>query len=340
MTCHIVAELSANHRGTLKNALALVEAAAAAGAHAVKLQTWKPGTMVLDRALVLRDGPWVGRNLSELYEEAHTPWEWHAPIFQHARALGIEAFSSAFDAESVKMLESQGCPRYKVASFEIVDLPLIRTIAATKKPIILSTGMATKEEIDFAVEAARSEGARDITLLKCTSAYPADGSSANLATMRSMALEWSVHVGLSDHTQGVGVAIAAAALGASMVEKHFTLDRAAGGLDAAFSIEPRELELLVRETARVTKAMGAAHHYGASEHEKPQLELRRSLYFVEDMPAGAFIGEQHVRSARPAKGISPRFLVRLLGSKLKVGVRAGQPVDWELVERRQPAGIA
>lgn len=336
MTCRIVAELSCNHEGQLERALAMVDAVAAAGAHAVKLQTWKPGSMVLDRTLVLRNGPWVGMNLAELYERAHTPWAWHRPIFERARERGIEGFSSAFDVDSVAMLEDLACPRYKVASFEIVDLPLIKAIAATKKPIIISTGMATSAEVDMAVEAARDAGARDITLMKCTSAYPADGSSANLATMRTMGIQWRVKVGLSDHTPGVGVAIAAAALGADMIEKHFTLWKAEGGLDANFSIEAPELKVLVEEAARVEKAMGSAQHYGATEHEKPQLELRRSLYFAEDLPPGAYIGEHHVVSARPARGISPRLYWRILGSKVKVGVHRGQPVSLELLELRNP----
>jgi N-acetylneuraminate synthase len=340
MTCRIIAELSCNHSGSIDRALQLVDAVAAAGAHGVKLQTWKPGTMVLDRSLVLRDGPWVGHNLTELYDKAHTPWEWHKPIFDHARMRGIEAFSSAFDRESVRFLESIGCPRYKVASFEMVDLQLIRACAATKKPVIISTGMATKEEIAFAVEAAHEAGAKDVTLLKCTSAYPADGSSANLATMRSMASTFSVKVGLSDHTPGVGVAIAAAALGAEMIEKHFTLWRAEGGLDANFSIEASELKTLVEEARRVEKAMGEAHHYGPTEHERPQLELRRSLYFAADLPPGTFLGDEHIASARPARGISPRFARRVLGAKLLVGVHRGQPVSWEVLAPRQPAGVA
>ena len=333
-----MAELSANHNGSLARALALVSAAARAGAHAVKLQTWEPGTMVLDPSIVLREGPWVGRNLAQLYEQAHTPWQWHRPIFEHARMLGIECFSSAFDLPSLQLLESLDCPRYKVASFEIVDLPLIRALAATKKPLIISTGMATKEDISFAVDAARGAGARDLTLMKCTSAYPADGSSANLSTMRTMEAEWSVKVGLSDHTPGIGVALAAAALGAGMIEKHFTLSRADGGLDAAFSIEPDELALLVREASGVEKALGLGYQHGPTAHEMPQLELRRSLYFAKDMPAGAYIGEAGIRSARPARGISPRFARRVLGARLLVGVHRGQPVTWEVMERRQPAG--
>lgn len=340
MTCRIVAELSCNHDGKLERALALVDAVADAGAHAVKLQTWTPGTMVLDHTIVLRTGPWVGHNLAELYEKAHTPWEWHLPIFKRARERGIEAFSSAFDADSVRFLESINCPRYKVASFELVDLPLIKAIAATKKPMIMSTGMATPAEIDMAMDAAHDAGARDITLMKCTSAYPADGSSANLATMRSMATRWAVKVGLSDHTPGVGVAIAAAALGADMIEKHFTLWRAEGGFDAPFSIDAPELKLLVEEAARVEKAMGAPDRIGPTEHEKPQLELRRSLYFAQDMKPGEYVGEQHIATARPARGISPRLYWRVLGARVLVGVHRGQPVSLDCLELRKPAFMA
>lgn len=339
MSCRIVAELSCNHSGNLDRALALVDAAAEAGAHGVKIQLWQPGTMVLDRSFVLRTGPWVGMNLAELYERANTPAAWVGPIFQRARERGIEAFASVFDQASIETLEVMKCPRYKVASFELVDLPLIRAICATKKPIILSTGMATKEEISVAVEAARDAGARDITLLKCTSAYPADGSSANLATMKSMAQTWPVNVGLSDHTPGIGVAVAAAAMGAVMIEKHFTLWKAEGGLDAPFSIEAPELALLVKEARRVERAMGDPFVHGPTEHEKPQLELRRSLYFATDLAPGAFIGGHNIATARPALGISPRFYNRILGAKMLVGVRRGQPVSWEVLERRNPIGV-
>lgn len=337
MPCRVVAELSANHNGSLDTALKLVEAVAAAGAWAVKLQTWEPGTMVLDRSIVLRDGPWVGTNLAELYERAHTPWPWHHPIFQRARELGLEVFSSVFDVESLDFLERLGCSRYKVASFEAVDLQLIRAIAKTKKPMIISTGMASKDEIEWAVCAAREEGSRDITLLKCTSAYPADGSSANLATMRTMAVQWSVEVGLSDHTQGIGVAVVAAAMGASMIEKHVTLDRAAGGLDAAFSLEPAELARLVAEVKAVEKSIGVGAAYGASEHEQPQVALRRSLYFAEDIPAGTYLGERHIKTARPALGLPPRYYRRVLGARLLSDVRAGAPVTWPVMELRKAA---
>lgn len=327
----IVAELSANHNGQLARALEIVDVVKAAGAHAVKLQTWSPDAMVLDRGLVLRAGPWAGRNLAELYTQAHMPWDWQRAVFSHCRSIGLECFSSAFDHESLDFLESLGCPRYKVASFEIVDLPLIKAIASTKKPIIISTGMATHVEIEEAVQAANEGGCRSITLLKCTSAYPADGSAANLRSIRYLIDRFKAdEAGLSDHTPGIGVAIVAVALGATMIEKHVTMRRAEGGLDAGFSIEPHELATLVQEAARVPRCIGTVA-FGPTEHEKPQIELRRSLYIAQDAPAGSYVSEDLVRTARPAKGLAPRYLGRLLGKKLTQDVRRGMPMTWDLV---------
>jgi pseudaminic acid synthase len=335
----IVAELSANHNGSFERALKIVQAVKDAGASAIKLQTWSPDKMVLDPTIVLRDGPWVGTNLAELYRKAHMPWESQRTIFAYAKTIGLECFSSVFDEESLGFLEGLGCPRYKIASFEIVDLPLIEAVASTKKPMIISTGMADIGEIEQAVEVAQRVGCRDLTLLKCTSAYPADGSAANLRSMHYLRERFHVDVGLSDHTPGIGVAITAIAWGARMIEKHVTLSRADGGLDAAFSIEPAELATLVRESTTVEKCLGQVV-FGASEHERPQLELRRSLYFTQDTPAGTYLGEEHVRSARPAKGVSPRLYRRVLGSRLTRDVRAGQAVQWEVLETQKPAGIA
>jgi N-acetylneuraminate synthase len=329
----VVAELSCNHQGTLERAHELVHAAALAGAHAIKLQTWTSDTMVLDRAVVLESGPWAGHNLSQLYAEAHTPWEWHRPLFEAARAHGMEAFSSVFDLDALELLEGLECPRYKIASFELVDIPLIRAVAKTGKPIILSTGMATRPEVQDAVEAARDGGARDITLLQCTSAYPATGADANLRTMRDF-LSLGCQIGLSDHTPGIGVALVAAAWGATMIEKHFTLSRAAGGLDAAFSLEPDELAALVREIPNVVNCLGKME-YGPKPSEIAQRDLRRSLYFAKDMRAGAYVGKEHVVTARPALGLPPRFYGTVLGSKLLVDVRAGQRVTWEELEKRE-----
>lgn len=326
----IVCELSANHNGSLERALQLVEACAAAGADAVKLQAWTAGTMVIDADYVPRDGPWAGRNLAELYEQARTPWEWWLPIFQRAHALGIEAFASVFDLRALAILDRLGCPRYKVASFEIVDLPLIKAIAQTGKPVILSTGMASREEIARAVFTAQAAGCKDLTLLRCTSAYPATAAHANLVSMRAYTANWGVKAGVSDHTLGIGVAIAAAAMGAIMIEKHVTLSRADGGLDAAFSIEPNELAQLVSETRNAAEAVGAVS-YGFGEHERPQVALRRSLYFARELPTGAVISEADLCTARPAEGLAPRYAAGLVGCSVRAPVRRGQPVTWEVI---------
>jgi len=266
----IVAELSCNHQGSLDRALALVDAVVDAGADAIKLQTWTPGSMVQDHTYVMRTGPWRGRNLANLYHEAHTPWEWHPVIFDYAQKQGIEAFSTPFDVGALEFLESLNCPRYKVASFSLINLPLIRAIAETRTPIILSTGMATEEEINAAIDAS---GYNDLTLLKCTSAYPADASDANLATMQDMAAFYG-NSGLSDHTPGIGVAVAAAALGATVIEKHLTLLRADGGPDAAFSMEPDEFKQMVTACRQAAAAIGTVR-YGPTEAELPMLEVRR-----------------------------------------------------------------
>jgi len=329
---YIVAELSANHEGSLERAIATVQACAAAGVNAVKLQTWAPGKMVLDTRYVLEDGPWRGSNLAELYERAHTPWDWHRPLFEAARALGVEAFSTAFDVEALQFLEELECPRYKVASFELVDTPLITAIARTGKPIIISTGMADEPEIREAVQAARAGGAQDITLLKCTSSYPAPPETANLAAMRGLGGRFDCRYGLSDHTEGMGVAITAAAMGAQMIEKHVKLD-AAGGLDDAFSLQVDALATMVRECRAVTQAIGR-DVTGPVDEEAPQRRLRRSLYFAKSLRAGETVVPGDVRSARPAEGIAPRFIGQVLGATLLKDAPAGTPVTWEHVVRR------
>ena len=275
MTPFIVAELSCNHGGSLDRALELVRAAADAGANAVKLQTWTPGTMVSDHAAVMETGPWAGQNLAKLYEEAHTPWHWHKPIFDYAQSRGIEAFSTPFDVGALEFLETLGCPRYKIASFEIIDLDLIKSVAATGKPLIMSTGMATRKEIALATVAAYSQKCRDLTLLKCTSAYPASAEDANLATMQALARGYPwCGVGLSDHTRGIGVAVGAAALGATVIEKHLTLLRADGGPDAAFSMEPDEFEDMVIACRQAAAAIGRVY-FGPTIAEMPMVEVRR-----------------------------------------------------------------
>lgn len=331
----VVAELSANHGGSLERALKLVDAAAGAGAHAVKIQTWAKDLMVLDRAHVLERGPWAGRNLADLYAEAHTPWEWHAPIFERATAAGIQAFTSVFDIESLMFLEANfTLPAYKVASFELIDLQLIRAIAKTGKPVILSTGMASRVEIEDAVKAAADTGCRDLTVLRCTSAYPATAEHANLRTMqhmgRTMLVGMGVRIGLSDHTPGIGVAIAAAALGARMIEKHLKLADGSG-LDEAFSCTPITLATLCQAVQEAARAPGEMV-YGPTIGEATQLDLRRSLYLAQAVRAGEALTLWHFRTARPALGLHPRFLGRLLNRHALVDAPAGAPVTWGLIE--------
>jgi pseudaminic acid synthase len=328
----VVAELSANHGGSLAKALELVDAAASAGAHAVKIQTWHKDLMVLAKGLVLERGPWAGRNLAELYDEAHTPWDWHGPIFERARARGMEPLTSVFDLESLMFLEAEhALPAYKVASFELIDLQLIRAIAKTGKPMILSTGMASRVEVQEAVQAAQVAGrGTDITVLRCTSAYPASAQHANLRTMQHMASSLGVRVGLSDHTQGTGVAIAAAALGARMIEKHLKLE-AGSGLDDAFSCTPDTLAQICSAVQDAAAAPGEVS-YGPTIGEAPQLELRRSLYLTKTVSQGDILSLWHFRTARPALGLHPRFLGRLIGRAALYGQPGGTPVTWGLVE--------
>lgn len=335
---YIVAELSANHDGSLERALATIDACAAAGVNAVKFQTWSPGKMVLDPRYVIEAGPWKGMNLAGLYERAHTPWEWHRDLFDRARGQGIEAFSTAFDLESLTFLEELECPRYKIASFELVDLPLITAAAKTGKPLILSTGMAAEPEIREAMLAARAGGAKDVTLLKCTSAYPANPEQVNLAAMAGLAHRHDARSGLSDHTQGIGVAIAAAAMGAGMIEKHVKLS-AGDGLDDAFSITAEALRTMVTECRRVAKVRGE-DVTGPSEEEEPQRLLRRSLYFARSLKAGDRVGYGDVRSARPALGLAPRFLGQVMGATLLKDAAAGTAVTWDYVQAPSLAEVA
>ena len=335
---YVVAEMSGNHNHSLERAFAIVEAAARAGASAIKLQTYTADTMTLDvdRGAFRIEDPnslWAGHTLYKLYEQAYTPWEWHKPIFERARALGITAFSSPFDATAVDFLESLDAPAYKIASFENTDLPLIRRAAKTGKPVIISTGMATIEEIEEAVTAAREAGCRDLVLLKCTSAYPSEPESANLATIATLRERFGVEAGLSDHTMGVGVAVAAVALGATFIEKHFTLRRADGGVDSAFSMEPEELQRLVEECGRAARAVGAIA-FGASEQERQSLLHRRSLYVVRDMePGEAFSADNH-RAIRPGDGLPPKHFDALIGRKVLRRVAKGTPASWDLVGER------
>jgi pseudaminic acid synthase len=330
----VIAEMSGNHNQSLDQALKIVDAAAEAGADALKIQTYTSDTMTLncDKPEFSIHDPkslWNGRSLYELYKEAYTPWEWHKPIFDRCAAKGIVGFSTPFDASAVAFLEEIGNPIYKIASFELIDLPLIRRAARTGKPLIISTGMATTGEIEEAVVTARSEGAKNIVLLKCTSSYPASPTNTNIVTIPHLRELFNTEVGISDHTLGVGVAVGAVALGATVIEKHFTLDRSAGGVDSAFSLEPGELHQLVTESERAWQSLGEIS-YGPTEKEKPSLQFRRSLYIAEDVRAGEQLNETNLRVIRPGYGLHPKYFDLLLGRRLKMDVKKGTAVSWDL----------
>lgn len=332
----VVAEMSGNHNRSLERALAIVDAAAAAGAHALKIQTYTPDTMTLDldeREFRISDPQslWSGNSLYALYGQAHTPWEWHQPIFERARALGMVAFSTPFDATAVEFLERLGAPCYKIASFENTDLELVRRVAATGKPLIISTGMATLAELDETVRTAREAGCRDLVLLKCTSTYPASPENTNLATIPDLRERFACEAGLSDHTMGIGAAVASVALGATLIEKHFTLRRADGGVDSAFSIEPEELRALVIETDRAWRALGAVA-YGPSPAETASVQFRRSLYVVRDLRAGDVLTPDNVRAIRPGFGLPPRHYAQVLGRCVNRDVARGTALSWELLD--------
>lgn len=329
----IIAEMSGNHNQSLERALKIIEQIAHSGAHAVKLQTYTADTITinctkLDFYIRDQNSLWKNNYLYTLYQKAYTPWEWHEPIFKRAKELGLIAFSTPFDLTAVDFLEELDCPIYKIASFENVDLRLIRRVAETGKPIIMSTGMATLAELDEAVRTIRATGNDQIVLLKCTSTYPADPQDSNLRTIPHLKELFGCEVGLSDHTLGIGVAVAAVALGATVIEKHFTLSRAEGGVDAAFSLEPHEMKLLVEETQRAYQALGRVH-YGPTESEKKSLVYRRSLYFVKDMAAGEVITEECIRSIRPGYGLPPKYYDMLLGKRVNQAVERGTAVSWE-----------
>lgn len=331
----VIAEMSGNHNQSLDRALAIVDAAAAAGAHALKLQTYTADTITIDAhqsefTIGDKGSLWAGKNLYQLYQEAHTPWDWHGPIFERAAKRGMVAFSTPFDETAVDFLEGLGVPAYKIASFENVHIPLIRKAAATGKPIIMSTGMASIAELDEAVAAARGAGCRDLVLLKCTSTYPATPENTNLATIPHMRALFGCEVGLSDHTMGVGASVAAVALGASVIEKHFTLSRAEGGVDSAFSLEPQELKALTIETERAWAAMGAVR-YGPTEAERASLVYRRSLYVVADMKAGDPLSPETVRAIRPGLGLPPKDLDTVIGKHVRQDVARGTPLSWDLI---------
>lgn len=325
---YIIAEISANHNGKIENALALIEAAKQAGADAIKLQTYTPDTITLDcdtEDFRIHGGLWSNRTLYDLYQEAHLPWEWHAPLFSRARELGITIFSSPFDTTAVDLLEDLNAPAYKIASFEAIDLPLIKYVARTKKPMIISTGMANAEEIREAVDTAQEHGCPQLALLHCVSGYPAPAEDYNLRTISDMRDRYGVVIGLSDHTLDNSTAIASVALGAALIEKHFTLDRNGGGPDDSFSLEPDDLHSLCKQTKTAWSALGKVD-YGHKSSEKGNVQFRRSLYFVQDAPAGTTITPEMIRSVRPGYGLPPKMLESVIGRILTRNVQYGDPV--------------
>jgi len=336
----VIAEMSGNHNKSLARALEIVDAAAATGAHAIKCQTYTPDTMTIDldeREFHIGDPSslWKGTSLYELYREAHTPWDWHEAIFARARELGIIAFSSPFDETAVAFLEKIDVPCYKIASFENTDIPLIRSVASTGKPLIISTGMATREEMEESVQAARDGGCKDLILLKCTSTYPAEASNTNLSTIPNMRESFGCEVGVSDHTLGIGVSVAAVALGASVIEKHFTLARADGGVDSAFSMEPAELTQLVVETKRAWQSLGEVR-YGPTQAEGKSLQYRRSLYVVRDVHAGEPFTRENLRAIRPGMGLPTKFLPAFLGRIAERDIKKGTALGWDAVREPEP----
>ncbi len=332
---YLIAEMSGNHNQSLERALAIIDAAAQAGADAVKLQTYTAETMTVDvdaPGFVITDPAslWHGRNLYDLYDEAHTPWDWHAPLMARARHHGMHCFSTPFDATAVDFLESLDVPAYKIASFECTDLPLIRKVARTGKPVIISTGMASLAEIDQAVRTVRGEGNDRIVLLKCTSTYPATPENSNIRTIPALRAAFGTEVGLSDHTMGCGVAVAAVALGATVIEKHFTLARSDGGVDSAFSLEPHEMRQLREETERAWLGLGEVR-FGTQKVEEGSIQFRRSLYIVADMKAGDVLTPANLRAIRPGHGLAPALIDTVMGMAVARDAPRGTPLSWDLL---------
>ena len=327
----VIAEMSGNHNQSLDRALEIVAEAASSGAHAIKLQTYTADTMTIPGALTINDpnSLWKGRELHELYKEAYTPWEWHKPIFDLAKELGLIAFSSPFDETAVDFLEELGVPAYKIASFENTDLPLLKKVASTGKPVIISSGAATVADLDEAMRTLNSFNC-EVVLLKCTSTYPSTPENTNLLTIPHMRELFKCHIGLSDHTMGIGVSIGAVALGARVIEKHFTLRRADGGVDSAFSIEPEELKALVIESARAFQALGTVQ-YGVLNAEKKSLEYKRSVYVVKDITEGEKFTKDNLRVIRPGYGLLPKFYETVLGKNAKTDIKAGTPLTWKIL---------
>jgi pseudaminic acid synthase len=331
----VIAEMSGNHNQSLDRALEIVDAAADGGAHGLKIQTYTPDTMTIDLSqgdfyISDENSLWSGTTLYKLYGEAYTPWEWHAPIFEHARKRGLIPFSTPFDSTAVDFLESLDVPCYKIASFENTDLPLIRRVAATGKPMIISTGMASIAELDETVRAARAAGCKDLVLLKCTSTYPATPDSTNILTIPHMRDLFECEIGLSDHTLGIGVSVASVALGATVIEKHFTLRRADGGVDSSFSMEPAEMAALVVETERAWRSLGQVA-YGPTAAEQKSLKFRRTLYVTEDMQPGDRLTPNNLRAIRPGGGLPPKYIDVFMGRCVDVAVKRGTPISWDLL---------
>ena len=332
---YVIAELSANHNGKLDTAMKIVEEAKKAGADAVKLQTYTADTITLDcdtEEFQIHGGLWDGKTLYQLYQEAHMPWEWHKPLFEHAHKIGITIFSSPFDSTAVDLLEDLNAPAYKIASFEAVDLPLIKYVASTGKPMIISTGMAAADEIQEAIDAAREGGCKDLAILHCVSGYPAPAEDYNLRTIPDMIARFGLVTGLSDHTLDNTTAIASVAVGAAIIEKHFTLDRNGGGPDDSFSLEPAEMAALCRDSKIAWEALGTVD-YGRKSSEAANIRFRRSLYFVKDMKAGEIITEGCVRSIRPGFGLPPKEINEIIGRSVVREVRYGSPVSHEVINK-------
>lgn len=332
----VIAEMSGNHNQSLARALEIVEAAARSGADAVKIQTYTADTMTLDLktdAYTINDSAslWDGKSLYELYKEAHTPWDWHKPIFDRCRELGILVFSTPFDESAIDFLEELEVPCYKIASFENTDIALIKRAAATGKPVIVSTGMASQEEVEDIVTAVNGEGNTDLILLKCTSSYPASPENTNILTIPDMQNRFKCQIGLSDHTMGIGVAIASIALGATVIEKHFTLARADGGVDSVFSIEPHELKMLVEETEKAWQSLGEVS-YGATQSETNSTWFRRSIFVTEDLKKGDILTEHNTKRLRPAVGVAAKHYEGVLGKAVTVDIARGTALDWKMLE--------
>lgn len=328
----VIAEMSGNHNQSLERALQIVEAAAAAGAHAIKLQTYTASTITMKGAYTIHDknSLWDGKELYDLYSQAYTPWEWHKPIFQKANDLGMVAFSSPFDETSVDLLETLNVPCYKIASFENTDHILLKKVAQTGKPIIMSTGVASISDIEESVEVLKKNGCRKFILLKCTSTYPASAENTNIITIPFLAQKFNCAIGLSDHTMGIGVSIASVALGARVIEKHFTLRRKDGGVDSAFSMEPEEMRQLLEETGKAFLALGKIQ-IDVQPAEEKSLLFKRSLYVIKDIAKGEIFSKENIRSIRPALGLHTKYYEEFLGKKAKVDIKGGTPLAWEMV---------